>query len=214
MTPLILALALIAQAPAVDRAGGKSAFDRAMGRFEVGAFEEALVDFVQAYELTGHHAILFNIAQCHRNLGDRRRAIFFFQRYLEHPNPKDAEGVRLAIAELERQLERDAGREARRDRGAQDPLDGSGSARVLAQAETPTIATVVEASAPPPPPLVTDASDEEPLPLVERWWFWALLGAGAAAVAGGISAGVWAGVEAGRSNAPDDRIATFDYRDL
>lgn len=206
MTPLLLALALLAQPSAADEAAGKAAFDRAMGRFEVGAFEEALVDFVRAYELTHHHAILFNIAQCHRNLGAPRRAIFFFERYLDHPHPKDAEGVRLAITELEQQIER---RESGGPEAAGAPAPGDRSAGMLERTRTPTIATVVEEPTP-PGPVGTESIGEAPVPVAERWWFWVLLGAGAAAVAGGV----WAGVEAGRADPPDGRIATFDYRGL
>ncbi len=101
MTPILLLLALSTPGGAEDQAAAKSAFERAAKHFEVGEFEEALPLFLEAYDRAGHDELLFNIAQCHRNLGHFERAIFFFERYLQSPTATNVESVRGLVRELE-----------------------------------------------------------------------------------------------------------------
>jgi tetratricopeptide (TPR) repeat protein len=50
--------------------------------YRLARFTEALAEYTRAYELYPVPALLFNIAQCHRNLKDYGKAIFFFEGYL------------------------------------------------------------------------------------------------------------------------------------
>jgi tetratricopeptide (TPR) repeat protein len=114
---LILALVLVALAPAARAAPKRPApvydqkqekearahFDRAERAFNLRRFDEALAGYQAAYEALPLPAFLFNIAQCHRNLGNRDQAVFFYQRYLtlapEAPNRRIVEDL---IAEQKR----------------------------------------------------------------------------------------------------------------
>jgi len=77
-------------------------FDAAERLFALGRFTEALREYEAAFEAKPLPAFLFNIGQCHRNLGDYAAAIFSFRKYLhlasDAPN-RDA--VDDLIAELE-----------------------------------------------------------------------------------------------------------------
>lgn len=51
--------------------------------FAAGRYAEALGPFVQAYELTSHPALLYNIGICHERLGQDEEALRYYERYLE-----------------------------------------------------------------------------------------------------------------------------------
>jgi hypothetical protein len=92
----------VAAASGNDRPG-RVRFEMAETKFNLGRFEEAAVDYQAAYEAEPLPAFLFNIGQCHRNLGNYERAQFYFRRYLgldpRSPNRADAEHL---IAEMDR----------------------------------------------------------------------------------------------------------------
>src|SRR5436190_11920126 len=84
----LLAVAVAVAAPAAAHAQDREAraarahFQRAEKAFNLGKFDEALKGYEAAYEAKPLSGLLFNIAQCHRNLANPERAIFFYQRYL------------------------------------------------------------------------------------------------------------------------------------
>src|SRR5204863_8141840 len=82
---------------------GRALFEQAEAKFNVGRFEEALVDYQAAYDVEPLPAFLFNIGQCYRNLGNYERAQFFFRRYtvLDPRSPNRPAADRL-IAEMDR----------------------------------------------------------------------------------------------------------------
>jgi tetratricopeptide (TPR) repeat protein len=108
---LAVLLATLAAAPPA-LAGGDDAdkrarahFRRAETHFAVGRFKEALAEYEQAFEARPLPGFLFNIGQCHRNLGHLEEAIFSFKKYLRlKPDAKDRAAVEDLIADLERQL--------------------------------------------------------------------------------------------------------------
>jgi tetratricopeptide (TPR) repeat protein len=84
------------------RARGRKFFKRADKLFNLGRFDEALEDFQQAYQEYPAPEILFNIGQCHRNLGNYDEAIFSFKKFLKlKPDADNREAVESYIAELE-----------------------------------------------------------------------------------------------------------------
>jgi tetratricopeptide (TPR) repeat protein len=179
----LLALALIALAPslvpadwpaaAVARADGHDSHDDAATReakrhFERGEklyalakFSAALDEYQKAYDAKSIPALLFNIGQCYRNLGDYDAAIFSYRKYLKaEPDAANREQVEQLISDLEAKKEQ------------------SDSARLgLLPPPTPA-AQPQPAPAPPPPP--------PSHPFYTRWWFWTgvVLVAGAA---GGVT---------------------------
>jgi tetratricopeptide (TPR) repeat protein len=170
MRAVAIAVALAALAPmasaAEQRAGGdrpgRALFDQAEAKFNVGRFDEALADYQAAYDVEPLPAFLFNIGQCHRNLGNYDRAQFFFRRYtvLEPHSPNRPAAERL-IAEMEKLAGERA--LAERERGAPAL---SLAAPAPAAGEQP--ARVDPASA------VADKRGDETArpPLHRRAWFW------------------------------------------
>ena len=58
-------------------------FNRGVKLYNLGHFEAAIPEFEAAYDLDPAPILIFNIAQSHRQLGNKERAIFFYRRYLE-----------------------------------------------------------------------------------------------------------------------------------
>ena len=165
-TIVALALALPASADPDEarRTEARVHFEAARTHHNVGRFEEAIEAYQAAYDLVPLPDLLFNIGQCHRNLKNHERAIFFFERFLqEAPETSDGDLVRKLIAELEGELARKKSEET--------------STATLAAP-----ALVQEPVAPPPPPPVEEEG------VHEKWWFWTIRVVGAAAAAGGAIA--------------------------
>lgn len=104
----LVAVAALVGGPALGHAESgaageaKARYEKGLRHYNLGHFDEAVEHFEGAYELSGKPELLFNIAQCQRQLGNTERALFLYRRYLaslpEASNRKSAEGY---IAELE-----------------------------------------------------------------------------------------------------------------
>jgi tetratricopeptide (TPR) repeat protein len=160
MTPIVPLLICALGQPIDDgRETAKRDFERGMHYYNLGEFELALKQFKAAYDVAPHADLLFNIGQCHRNLGQNEDAIFFFERYVEQlPDGDDAEEVRTLLVELRT-----------REPIVYDP--------------PPLTSTIAERRYDLAVPLVRPEDDD---PLVEKWWFWAAVMGAAAVAAGGV----------------------------
>jgi tetratricopeptide (TPR) repeat protein len=75
--------------------------------FALGKFAAALVKYEAAFEAKPLPAFLFNIGQCHRNMGNYDQAIFSFRKYLKlQPEAVNREAVLDYIDELEREKQK------------------------------------------------------------------------------------------------------------
>jgi tetratricopeptide (TPR) repeat protein len=101
-------------ASAEDRATklAKKHFSRGEKLFALGRFDDALLEYEAAFEAKPLPGFLFNIGQCHRNLGDYDEAIFSFRKYLKlEPDAENKDAVLSLIEDLE-DKKRDAEAEA------------------------------------------------------------------------------------------------------
>jgi tetratricopeptide (TPR) repeat protein len=133
---------------------------RAVGHrlYRLGRYEEAVAAFRRAYEVKADARLLFDIAECYREVGAVDQALFYYDRYLAGwPDAFDRAEVEQKVAELESM--RDA--------------DGP---RAAAPAHRRHPLMIVE-----PPPSKPRQSQHA----WQRWWFWTAIGVG---VLGGIGA--------------------------
>jgi hypothetical protein len=125
----------------------RAEFERAQRAYDLGRFETAIGHYSRAYELMPLPAFLFNIAQCHRLLGDYAQAAFFYRRYLDLAgSPSNAPLTRELLSEMEQ-------RQSERERQERE---------TAARAQAALAANPDQA-------LQAD-------PLYKRWWFWAAVG--------------------------------------
>jgi len=188
---LTVCLAMAWSVPAADdRADVRRAlahFERGERLFKVSRYREALEEFKEAFVIKEDPVFLYNIAQCHRLLGERTEALTFYRRYLAaSPESRNRPEVERRIRELE-------------------------SARAAGEPPTaPPPATVTPPTpvAPVPPPDAPRSSPSPALPAVPaaavsasprqdedaggrpiyaRWWFWTIVGV---AVAAGVTSAI------------------------
>lgn len=165
-----------------DKAHAREAFRRALHAYDFGEYAKALDAFKEAYNAYEDPGFLFNIAQCHRQLGQNDDAIRFYSTYLSKvPQAPNQREVRAMIVKLEKLS-------AEQHAAAPPPPT---TPPVVAPVETPppvvatppvvTAAPAVVVVAAPPPPRTT--------PLYKRWWLWTAVG-GAVAIGLGVGLGV------------------------
>ncbi len=167
------------------KAAAKAEVQKAQVHYKLGRFDEALEAYSRAYELFNAPALLFNIGQCHKNLRDFERAIFFFEGYLReesNPNPRTRALAQELIAESRVEIERRRAAVAAASKAAATASSGSASS-VAAMFGAPAVAPTASS-------LLLDRGEASPTvkPLTHRWWFWTALGAGAIVLAGGALA--------------------------
>jgi tetratricopeptide (TPR) repeat protein len=167
-------------------------YEQAISHYNLDELEPALAEFREAYRFKPDPSLLFNIAQCHRKLGQREAAIDFYRKYVRaSPDANNRAEAERWIAELKARSDEPAGAAS---------ADGATAAGTPAAPAT-SAAIDVPASAPlvlSPPPAST-AATSAPLalgvsssdraapaatpPVYRRWWFWTALGAVAAGAA-------------------------------
>jgi tetratricopeptide (TPR) repeat protein len=77
--------------------------------YNSGDFQRAAAEYQAAYELFASPPLLFNLAQCQRQLGEKQKALFLYRRFLEEAPPThefraDAEAL---AKELEASIEQE-----------------------------------------------------------------------------------------------------------
>ena len=197
-----------------DKTKAREHFQNGLVHYDLGEFGEALSQFKDAYRMVQDPAFLFNIAQCHRRLGQNVEALDFYRNFLRRsPNAANRGEVERRIQEIEREIQSThapphptptptstSGKET------SSPAAPVGSAREAAPGRpTPPppaarpVDTAPPASAPPSTsaPATLDlsaapASKAEPATgaFYTRWWFWTTVGAvvvGAVAVGFAVS---------------------------
>jgi hypothetical protein len=149
-------------------------FKKAERAFNLGKFADALISYQAAFEAKPLPAFVFNIAQCHRNLDDPERALFFYRRYLaldpEGPHRKLVESlIEEQQGKVAEKAEKAAAEEAARiaESGAVSGDSASGDGLDLRPgqpgASDPVAGSLTRPAGPPPP-------------LYKRWWVWAAAG--------------------------------------
>jgi tetratricopeptide (TPR) repeat protein len=164
---------LFASAPArADSARLREArahYEQAVAHYNLDEYAPALAEFREAYRLKPDPSFLFNIAQCHRRLGENEAALDFYRKYLRSlPDAPNRADVERMIAELH-------AKEA-----AAQPEPAPPPATTPVATPTPAPPAPPRLEAPPPAPdisLVVAPSPPPPSPpLYKRWWFWTGVG--------------------------------------
>jgi len=174
---ILLLLAAPATASAADRDRAKTLYLQGEAAFKAGRFAEALGHYSAAYQVDGHPDLLFNIAQCHRNMESYEQAVFFLERYLQEATSiEDRAQVEALIEEMEKlqvarkiidaPIETPAIEELPRERVVE---------RIVTVAKTSTVTLPVYVET----------------PAYKRGWFWGLMVGAAAAVGGAVAIAVW-----------------------
>jgi tetratricopeptide (TPR) repeat protein len=151
------------------RQSARDSYRRATQHYELGEYQKALDDFKEAYRNRPDPALLFNIGQCYRQLGDAAQALREYRVYLlKDPDGPNREDVLELINKLVEEADAKTTSEAENDDAREAPA--------------PVVAPAPIAVAPPPPPLVPPAIPDRSPPK------WLSFTAGAVGVAALVSA--------------------------
>jgi hypothetical protein len=131
-----------ATAPPETVVQAREHYQKGLTHFDLKEYADALIEFKNAYRLVQDPPLLFNIAQCHRRLGQNAEALDFYRNYLRRaPHSANRAEVERRIREIERELPVDA-----------KPATGLGSSdRPSTGGKGPAAATAPPAARPTPP---------------------------------------------------------------
>jgi len=169
----------------------------AVVHFNLDEWKEAAAQFKEAYRFHPDPLFLYNIGQCYRKMGEQAEALSYYRKYLRAaPRAANRTEVQRRIEELEAALAA-----ASKSREAPPPSVIPPAAEPTAPppaTAAPAPNLTIPAPAPPAVDLVSQPPAPEPAPPVyQRWWFWAGVGAVAAA---GITIGILASSSRTRAN--------------
>jgi len=181
-----LTLSVVLLAGGVAHAGDPKAeqarahFQQGDTFFKLDKYAQALQEFEQAYLAKQDPSFLYNIAQCHRLMGNRVEAIRFYKRYLnDAPTAANRPVAEKHIRDLESAL---GAEELTGAHPAASPAPGPANPSTM-PAPQQTAAAPVAPLAPAPPPPSSDAmltapppSPADEHPFYTKWWFWTAVG--------------------------------------
>lgn len=186
-----------------DSEQAKALFAKGGSEYDLGHFEAALGFFESAYKLKNAPALLYNIAQCHRQLGNLTMAHTTYRAFLsKQPGGKAADIARERLEEVDRAI--DAQAKARNATPTElTPMNPKES-----KIEPPLLVETKPAATPTPAPVApTGAIVSKPVPATQpktapavaivtppkdpaRVWTWVAAGAAVVAIGGGFAFGL------------------------
>jgi tetratricopeptide (TPR) repeat protein len=89
-----------------ERARAKELIGKGDVNYRLYKFEQALADYLEAYRLTQHPAIAFNIAQAYRQLKNHKKARFYYKLFLSDWRKRYPDRPPPYEQEVERHIER------------------------------------------------------------------------------------------------------------
>jgi hypothetical protein len=225
---MLLVVVSLCASPAFagKRARAKRQFNTAEKYYKVGQFQKAIEHYTRAYELVPLAPLLFNLGQCHKQLGNCERAVFYYETFLrESPDAANAplasellDECRQTLAATAAPVEEatdepppeEATGEPSEEESTESPPEPSVSAASL---EDPVVAQPTEPGAAflnpmtVPPAAVTTENESS---VFSRWWFWTIVGTVAAA--GGVTTYVLLSREDAGTVPPSGSLGTIDTR--
>lgn len=171
--------------------------------YQLGRFEQALEEYAAAYELDPVPALLYNMGQCHRQLDNFERAIFFYEGYLRgSPDARNRSLVEDLIIECRAALERQS---AEPESSTQSDDGSTGD-------DTSSLDEQLDDRSDPDDPANAALDLDQPVvegrrPIYRRWWFWTIIGSVVAASAGLT---IWALLR--DPDVPQGSLGTVDWR--
>lgn len=175
LVALLAALAWAAPVEAGDASEvrARAQFRAGQNAYEAGEYEGALKAFSEAYGLQPVPGLLFNIAQCHRQLGNYERAAVFYQQYLELAPSRENDAAVRALLGQAQALDREQKRKVAEEQALRQKQL---KARLASRA--PPSDLVLDR-----PSGARDASAQKSEPgnsILKKWWFWTGIGVVAA----------------------------------
>jgi tetratricopeptide (TPR) repeat protein len=181
---VIVTLAIAGSARADNKDQARVHVQAADIDYKLGKFDEALAEYSKAFELFPAPPLLFNLAQCHRNLKNFERAIFFFEGYLrESPNAPNRALVEDLLKESRAALDQQRSDEAAR-KAADDARLRAATEEAHRHMEDDARRRQEEDRRAAEARRKAEADDAHGRKFYQRWWFWSAVGGATLALGG------------------------------
>jgi tetratricopeptide (TPR) repeat protein len=152
LAAVAVAAVVITASAAHAQSDAQEHFKRGVKLYNLGHFQESIPEFEKAYDLDPQPILLFNIAQSHRQNGNKERALFFYRRYLEQePNATKRADVEQRMKELAQELQQETEQKQKPPTEVTPPSTTTTTTGPAPATPTPPIVT-----SPPPPPAAPD----------------------------------------------------------
>jgi len=139
----IVTLLLLCGVAGADKKTAKDAYVRGIKQYNLGEFKAALAAFTDAYNAHPDPSLLFNLGQCHRQLGERQKAVTLYRSYLrETGEPPNATEVRRLVAVLEEALAKEHVKPAEPEKAPASVTPTPAPVEVAPVAPTPIVSHV------------------------------------------------------------------------
>jgi tetratricopeptide (TPR) repeat protein len=179
----VVLILLSSLAHATDKAKARELYRVGTQDYNLAEYDKALDAFKEAYRNYEDPIFLFNIGQCHRQLGHKQDAVGFYRAYLRNapdaPNRAEVNGL---IEKLEAAIAQEEAAKRTAPTVAAPPAPPPVVQHPVEQPVTPSL-TVTEAA--PPPAKVSTKT-----PVYKRWWVWTIVGVVVAGAAVGTAVAV------------------------
>lgn len=156
--------------------------------YDLNEYKPALEAFRKAYLAYEEPTLLFNIAQCQRQLGQKDDAIKTYRSFLRKvPNAANRGEVEKLIGKLEEAAEKERQANRMPPQGIEPRLDPTPTPVVAPKPEPSATPTATE-PAPTATTAVTAVPEKKATPVYKKWWLWTIVGV--VVVGAGVGAGV------------------------
>lgn len=172
-----------------QRERAREHFERGKAAFELKDFEKAIREYEAAYNIMPLPGLIFNIAQCYRNLQRYDEAIQLFQQYLQRaPDAPNRAAVEKLVEELQNQASAKAARTGGKPgeaRPAPPATQPAGADKTESGPKGATGGAEVDVSGLPEPEAAVSTAGTDGggrarasrgTPIYKRWWFWTAVG--------------------------------------
>jgi tetratricopeptide (TPR) repeat protein len=153
-----------------NKAAARDSYREGTRQYDLGDYQKALELFKRAYLLYEEPSILFNSAQCERQLKHPEEAVKLYKSYLRKvPDAPNRADVEKMIQRLETEI---AQQEAERKAPPQGTL------------------TATEKSTAPQPTLIAPSPRTDKTPAYKKWWLWTPIAVAVVGIGLGVGLGV------------------------
>jgi tetratricopeptide (TPR) repeat protein len=202
VTAVAVLLACAQAARADDVEAARQHYVQGSKSFDLGLYDQAIKEYMAAYDAKPDPALLYNIAQAHKLAGHPDQALRFYRTYLSRvPDAENAEEVRGKITELQKAVAQQQKAQSMPPDHVK-PLDS-----VVAAPDMPRPATTESAS---PPSMTASTAVDPHRGRTEKILGVFVAGVGIAALAAGIGLSVKAKQDADQLSALDTQGGVFD----
>lgn len=150
---VVLVCLMATVAAADERALAKEHYIKGTKAYDLGLYDDAIREYMEAYKFKDDPALLYNLAQAHRHAGHSAEALRFYKMYLvKEPKSPNRTEVETKIDELQKLIDQQKKSQSLPPDTTMKPADSSPPTTDKPEAASESAATAAVKDAPPQKP--------------------------------------------------------------